>query len=428
MQEDLFRSLFHPRTAFLSGVIFGLMPGFVWISRLAMLESMLVFFFMASMMLFYLWLRNRKDRFLFLGGISLGLGFLAKYQIAVAVLAMALSIVFLCRRSLSLVFKKYTLMILLAILVIFPWVLASYEAYSTGMLNQWLYAMNIGNPDKTIYSSRFQPIPIFYLIEMVWPYGVIHPISVFVYIWSLLGLGFLLWRRQQADKFLLVWFFVVYAFFTLIGNREWRYMVPVFPVLAFSASNLMVSSLSRLRKWDKLSEFNLNRQVLLKMSMLLLVIFIVIAIFFSVNDSFVWLEKTEEMKIPVSEAVDFLNNHLVGNESVLVLCPLNVFSQDIVRFYLYADGTRFNRVLQYPELPVDTYEPSFKINELNKICNERNVKYLLLYEYGEDYPYFQSNLTMRNISENLDNNDGYILSTEIGSYPCRMFVYYRVST
>ncbi|MGW8289239.1 MAG: ArnT family glycosyltransferase, partial [Candidatus Bathyarchaeia archaeon] len=50
-----------PRTALLSSVLLGTMPGFFWLSRVAMLETMLIFFFSLTLFFFFTWLSNEKD-------------------------------------------------------------------------------------------------------------------------------------------------------------------------------------------------------------------------------------------------------------------------------------------------------------------------------------------------------------------------------
>jgi hypothetical protein len=73
----------------------------------------------------------------------------------------------------------------------------------------------------------------------------------------------------------------------------------------------------------------------------------------------------------------------------------------MVRFYLYADGTKHNQVWQYPELPVDTYTPNFDINEFVTLCEERNVKYVFTYEFGGDVPYFNTTLSLMGVYQKL---------------------------
>jgi len=78
-----------------------------------------------------------------------------------------------------------------------------YELYASGLLNVWIYALQVGNNSQTLYSSRF-PAPIFYLIEMVWPYSDQHPISLLLYVVGLAGLAFLRTGENQRTSF--CWF------------------------------------------------------------------------------------------------------------------------------------------------------------------------------------------------------------------------------
>jgi hypothetical protein len=76
-----------------------------------------------------------------------------------------------------------------AVLVVVPWVVVAYQVYASKIFGQWLYALQVGNPEKSVYSDRY-PSPIFYIIEIVWPYSTFHPISIFLYAVGLAGLGF----------------------------------------------------------------------------------------------------------------------------------------------------------------------------------------------------------------------------------------------
>ena len=71
------------------------MPGFFWLSRVTMLETMLIFFFTLVMFAFYSWITKDDLQDAFFSGLALGIGVLAKYQIIVAAIAMLLSILFL---------------------------------------------------------------------------------------------------------------------------------------------------------------------------------------------------------------------------------------------------------------------------------------------------------------------------------------------
>jgi 4-amino-4-deoxy-L-arabinose transferase-like glycosyltransferase len=418
---ELANKLYGAKTALIASIILGTMPGFVWLARLTMLETMLVFFFSTTMLLFLMWLLKHENKYLLLSGITLGLGFLTKYQTIIALIAMVGSIVFLCCGYIKEKLSRFPLLIVIAILIVLPWVIVCYQAYSSGILNQWLYALQIGNPQKSMYSMRF-PAPIFYLIEMVWPYGTFHPISILVYVLGLLGLGLLLMRRKPEDKYLLTFFFVIFIFFSLIGNKEWRYIVPVFPIIAISAASLITFSYDRIKKvWER-PQAGLNKKLIGKVAAGCLIAIVALAVSYSCVDASQWIGKHNVFNVPVGEATNYVAKRIEPNESLVVLCGLNVFSQDIVKFYLQATEARQWRTVQYPALAVDAYTPSFNINELRELCSTRNVKYLLLFEYGEIYPYFNSTLTMQEVYDIMLDSKCFICETIFGEYPCSIYI------
>jgi uncharacterized membrane protein len=394
--------MYGAKTALLSSILLGIMPGYFWLSRMAMIETMLVFFFTVSMFCFFLWLRGRQDKFLILSGLALGLGVLTKYQVVIAGIVMIPSIVVLGRGYLKKLFSRFTLLIVTVAAVIIPWIFVAYQIYASGMWSQWLYALQIGNPEKSLYSMRFGTFatPVFYLIEMTWPYSNVHPISLFLYALGLAGLALFAWRRKPEDKYLLVWFGVVYVFFTVIANKQWRYVLPIFPVLAMSGSSLIVSALGKAKKILSSQQVSLNKKRLTQVAAGFLIVFTLVGASFSVSDAYSWVAK-DQVRIPIEEATKYAASNIRPDESIMVMCAHNLFSQDIVRFYLDADGTKHNSVLQYPELPVDTYTPVFEIDEFVALCREYNVKYVFTYEYGGDVPYFNTTLNLMDVYQKL---------------------------
>jgi 4-amino-4-deoxy-L-arabinose transferase-like glycosyltransferase len=419
--SELSYRIYGPKIAMLSSILLGTMPGFIWLSRLSLIGIMLEFFFVVAMLFFFSWLRTGNNKTLIFSGVALGLGVLTKYQILAAGLVMITSILLLYRDTIKARLSKCLLLIIITIAIVLPWILIVYQIYISGVLSQWLGLLQMSDTRSYLYGLRY-PLPIFYLIEITWPYGVVHPISLLVYILGLLGLGLFMWRRKTEDKFFLVWFFVVYVFFTLIGTKDWRFVVPIFPVLAISAASFVFFAYNKAKKTWKIGAASLKKHAV-KIGAVCLIVFTGVAIVYSTVDAYKWVTK-DHIYVPTREATHYTAEKLNNNESVVVLCPLNFFDGDMVRFYLGAYESKQNQVWQYPDLPVDAYTPSFDISKLNDLCIEQNAKYLLLFEYGMIYPYFNSTLTSQAVYEMLIQNGNFTYQTSFGAYPCRIFIFY----
>ncbi len=419
---ELANQMYGEKVALLSAVLFGVMPGFFWLSRMALLETMLLFFFLVSLLFFYRWLKIRQDRLLVFAGLAVGLGFLAKYQMIIAGVVMLLSLIFLVRNQLKQALKKFSLTIITALLVITPWIIVAYEVYASEFLSQWIYALQVGNPERSVYSDRF-PLPIFYFIEMVWPYNNIHPISIFLFVAGLAGLVFLVWRHSREDKFVLIWFVSVFVFFTLIDNKVWRYVLPLFPALAIAASLLILTVFAKLRvAWHKPN--SATRKRLAKAGAVILIVVVAGAVAYSINDAYT-VVKYFDINIDIDGATNYAFTHLDANCSIMVLCPFNFFSRDMVRFCLWEDGDNNIPVFQYPRLPVDTYTPTFNITEFIHLCNVTNTQFVFTYEFGGTVPYYNTTLNLQQIYRQLYDSGNFThISAEetFGANPRRIFV------
>ena len=101
-----------------------------------------------------------------------------------------------------------------------------------------------------------------------------------MYILGFLGLAIFAVRRQDSDKLFLTWFITVYVFYTIINNKNWRYVLPLFPVLAIAAAVFITFTYTEIRK--------LKRKNLTKISAAILIVLTCLSVFFSVNDTIYW--------------------------------------------------------------------------------------------------------------------------------------------
>jgi hypothetical protein len=51
-----------------------------------------------------------------------------------------------------------------------------------------------------------------------------------------------------------------------------------------------------------------------------------------------------------------------------------------------------DQIWQYPDLAVDAFKPNFNITEFLLLCQQRNVKYIILFDYGPHMLFYNSTL------------------------------------
>ena len=386
------------KIALVSSLMLGTMPGFFWLSRVAMLETMLIFFFSLTLFFVFTWLSDKKDKTLILSGLALGVGFLAKYQIVVAGLVMIAGILLLGRHRLKWRFSRFLLVPLVAALVVVPWLVVLFQSSGLSSFGSLLNTISGGHAERLDYSARF-PLPIFYLIEVTWPFPdlPVHPISLFVYVLGLLGLGLWAWRRNPADKFFLAWFGLVYVFFTLLPNKQWRYVTPLFPVLAISAASFVFFVYGRIGAVWKSGRLSLSEHRVRQVVAALFIVLVASAVVDSSYDAY-QMTARDQIHIPLEETANYLAGHMSLNQSAVIVCAFNLLDQDMLRFYLPANMS-LDQVWQYPELAVDATTPNFNITEFVSLCQQRNVKYLILYDYGANTPFYNTTLTYSDVTQ-----------------------------
>jgi hypothetical protein len=94
----------------------------------------------------------------------------------------------------------------------------------------------------------------------------------------------------------------------------------------------------------------------------------------------------------------------------------------MVRFYLEANASRRNEVWQYPLLAVDAFTPDFNVTTLVSSCQEKNTKFLLLYEYGQTAPFFNTTLTTVQVWDSMNSTGRFSYVTYFGESPRAVYV------
>jgi 4-amino-4-deoxy-L-arabinose transferase-like glycosyltransferase len=353
------------------------------------------------MFFFYSWITKNGNKALLFSGLTLGIGILAKYEILVAAIAMLATVLLLLRNRLKLNLVKVAVILVIALLVVAPWFLTIYQLNGMSKFQTVTFVMQSGAENRPSYSNRFFS-PVFYLIEMTWPYNYapVNPVSLPIMILGLCGLGLFAYRRKKQDVFLLTWFITVYVFFTLIPNRQWRYVDPVFPILAMSAASFIVFLYNRVQAL-KPGQLGFSDVRTKKVVAALFIVIIVSTIAYSSYNSYLMTAR-DQIHIPIDEATNYLVGHLDQNQSAVLVCASNLLDQDMFRFYLPSNMSK-DQIWQYPDLAVDAFTPNFNITEFVLLCQQRNVKYIILFDYGPNMPFFNSTLTYNQVETMIYN-------------------------
>jgi len=422
---ELANRLYDKRTALVSALLFSVMPGIIWLSRIAMIETMLIFVFSLSMLFFFSWSLTNRERDRIISIATFAIGAAVKYQVLVVIpLIMLLGLFFWKKEYLKNQLKSCLRLPRIAViaLVIVIAAIVVYELSSSGLLSLLFFTIREGTAQKAFYSNQY-PAPIFYFVEMTWFNNVVQPISFILYSITLAGLGLMAYRRKRQDKFLLLWFIVVYVVFTLIPNKDWRYVTIAFPVLAISAATLLTTTFDKLMKIGRTAKTSLTRQVGSKILGGLLVALVATGIFYSCASAYNW-QVQNGFQVPVKQATYFASQNLSQNQSLVVACSVNSFNEYMVWFYIYQKNPNqdASQIWQYPDLAADAYSPKFNITQFVILCQQHDVKYVLIYEFG-DLQYFSSTLSQREVCSSLNQSGHFTLQATFGVQPNRVFVY-----
>jgi hypothetical protein len=202
---------------------------------------------------------------------------------------------------------------------------------------------------------------------------------------------------------------VVYGFFTLVPHREWRYVDTLFPILAISAAGFIVFLYGKIHAWKpkRLDLTGLGLKVLAASLVIFLVSSAVVYSSFNVYE----MSFEGQYNIPIGPATSYLVSHLDQNQSAVIVCASNVLDQDMFRFYFPSNMSKY-QVWQYPDLPVDAYTPNFNITEFVNLCERRDVKYIILFDYGPHMQFFNSTLDYTQVQTIIYNTHRFGVPTD----------------
>jgi 4-amino-4-deoxy-L-arabinose transferase-like glycosyltransferase len=229
------RMIFGPMTGFLGGTILATNVEYTLLSRSVIHDISLAFFMTLALLLFYMgWTdgRNRKKYFLFCYA-SLGFAVLAKGPVGIVLPGLIIGLFLLLKKRLDFLREMeigWGILIFLGVAA--PW----YVLISLRNQDYGAYFFVYNNVMRFL-SSKAQHHQRFYyyfaaLLGGFFPWSCFLPLSLY----RLFRRG--LQRMKDGSLFLLLWFLVIFLFFTLASSKLSTYILPLFPAASLLAGSL----------------------------------------------------------------------------------------------------------------------------------------------------------------------------------------------
>jgi len=227
------RKMFHPTVGFLAAVILATSVEFIILSRTVVHDISLVFFLTLALYLFYIGYKDNRHRkrnlLLFYG--ALGFAVLSKGPIGLALPAMIIGLYLIVERNLKFVMKMqigWGILIFLA--VASPWyILISLK--NPDYAGYFFVEQNLGS---FLSSKPRHPNPFYHYIPVL--FGGFFPWSCFLPLALIYAVRRKFESIHESTAFLVIWFGIVFIFFSIAGSKLATYILPLFP-----AASLLVA-------------------------------------------------------------------------------------------------------------------------------------------------------------------------------------------
>ncbi len=204
-------------------------PLFYWQARYLQVDMLFSSFVVGSLLAYFHFSQGRSMRYLYLCALCLGLAFMTKGPIAVALVAPVVLIDLVLQKKLGLLLRReFALAGVLFLAVVIPWyvIVLAREGHA------FLYENIVRQNFIRFFDAWSHKRPVYY-------YFTTLPLDFFP--WSLfLPMGFILafraWKENTHERFFLIWFVWMFVFLSLSSGKISKYMLPALPAACVIAS------------------------------------------------------------------------------------------------------------------------------------------------------------------------------------------------
>jgi len=223
--------------AFYSALILATSLEYIIYARYVIFDATLTFFFSVSLYLFYLYFKEKNKCYLFISYISIGLGCLTKGPVAL-ILPILIFFIFLLFhynfiKSIKLLYLHLGLPIVFFINL--PWYLMVEHAYP-GFSSNFLLHENIL---RFLTPQYHRTGPIVYYIPVF--LAGFFPWSIYFCLCIAKKVKLIWKEKDEIQFFSLLWFGIVFVFFSLSHSKLPHYILPLFPAAAIICASYIKS-------------------------------------------------------------------------------------------------------------------------------------------------------------------------------------------
>jgi 4-amino-4-deoxy-L-arabinose transferase-like glycosyltransferase len=226
--------MFKPAVGFLGGAILATSPEFIILSRVVVHDIALAFFMTLALSTFYVAFKFEPHRRAFLLAMYASAGFavLGKGPIGVFLPALIIGLFLLLKRRLSFL-KRMEIGrgILLFLLVSAPWYIMI-SLRNEDYAGYFFIQQNLMNFISSQEARHSEPFYYYFPVLM----GGFFPWSFFLPLALIREVRKALERTSDEALFLLIWFGVIFLFFSAAGSKLGTYILPLYP-----AASLLVA-------------------------------------------------------------------------------------------------------------------------------------------------------------------------------------------
>ncbi|MCM8760678.1 MAG: glycosyltransferase family 39 protein [Candidatus Omnitrophica bacterium] len=262
--------LFGERAGFLSAVVLASNVEYIILSRACVTDMVLTVFLLLAILFFFYGQTAGKKLFYILSSVALALATLTKGPVAVVIFGGALIIYFVINRDLKGLFRMPLLqMAIVFIVVMAPWYWAIYKLHGQAFVDGFFGFHNVTRfleAEHKIGSQVYYNIPI--MFGGFFPWSIFLPVGFWWAIKKISGRQSPLTGGKNGLVFALIWFVLIFGFFTASSTKLPTYIFPCFISLALIIGvlfdNFLEGNLPRLiEKGVKISYYVLATIILL---------------------------------------------------------------------------------------------------------------------------------------------------------------------